>query len=91
VAAEEQLARARAAPDEAESAGDASLHDRLAFHQFAQASQARAPHQEAQLRADFACRALGRECVEKPSFVPPDVERELEEVRGLRRHLERLN
>ncbi|MHB8974674.1 MAG: hypothetical protein ACYC3X_07750 [Pirellulaceae bacterium] len=52
-------------------------------------AQATAVLEQAQVRADFTCLVLGRECVDQ-EFVPPHSEGEVRELVQLRQQLERL-
>lgn len=84
-----ELKEARGALKEARHAMEATLHDAAALSQGAGISQAETAYQQAQVRADFTCLVLGRECVQN-DFVPPKTEKELREIQRLRQHLDRL-
>ena len=84
-----ELKEARGALKDARRAMDATLHDPAALSQGAGISQAETAYQQAQVRADFTCLVLGRECVQN-DFVPPKTEKELGEIGRLRQDLERL-
>lgn len=84
-----ELKEARIALKEARHAMEATLHDPAALSQGADISQAETAYQQAQVRADFTCLVLGRECVQN-DFVPPKTEKELHEIGQLRQHLDRL-
>jgi molecular chaperone DnaK len=82
-----EVVRTRARLREAERERQAAIGSAEAIRLDAALARARAESDQAQVQAKFACLALGRECVQA-NVVLVGAERELQEIRELRRHLE---
>lgn len=76
--------------DKAKRAMNATLHDPKSLQQGASVSQAETAMKQAQVRADFACLVLGRECIEN-DFMPTGCDAELREIQQLQLQLARLD
>ena len=81
--------KASAVVERAKRAMNATLHDPALLQQGASVSQAKTSLQQSQVRADFTCLVLGRECVEI-GLVPPGTDAEVREIRQIQRQLQRL-
>ena len=88
-AAASELSEAHAALEKAEKTTEASLHDPAAFRRKAGISRATATVQQARLRADFACVAFGRACVDQ-QFTPPGMGEAIHEIGQLRSNVDQL-
>jgi molecular chaperone DnaK len=78
--------RAHAACQEAERARQSAVSRAEIIRLDALVTQSRAEQQQKQVRCDFARLVLGRDCF-NAGFQPPGREREMEEIRQLRKHL----
>lgn len=82
-----ELTCAQANVQDAERARKAAQGSAEILRADAQLAQARTELQQAQVRCDFALLVLGRDCA-GAGFCPPGVEKELQEIQHLRKHLE---
>jgi hypothetical protein len=86
LASSAECRRADAACNAAEQARQGAATRAEVIRLDAVLSQSRTEQQQKQVRCDFSLLVLGRDCF-NAAFQPPGLEREMDEIRQLRRHL----